>query len=347
MGPVSRIGDASTSWVPVVKSILGSGIRPSIPLGPLILPDRGSSDPLRDGVDAGHSGVGWNRGIRSVGSSDLSVNCNCILGNVVGVQHKRYKPTIDAANGVNRFFRNNFVENDSLNVNSLTGPYDGAHGLKFGSVNDALAGENRLELSPDPGAINYRLWGNEIAGRSDSAQVNRWLDASGIEIEEADINNYNKIRTNQDLWVDSPAPSDPTCSSSCSAVGPEAETGRLAVMQRDAGPGAFGDPGGASLPKAHPADLALHGPRPNPSHGRVPVALDVPAERAAEVVHLDIYDVTGRHVASLIQGQPGAGWHRFVWDLTSSDGSRVSPGVFFVRAEIGDYRKTRKITVLR
>ena len=222
MGPVSRIGDASTSWVPVVKSILGSGIRPSIPLGPLILPDRGSSDPLRDGVDAGHPGVGWNRGIRSVGSSDLSVNCNCILGNVVGVQHKRYKPTIDAANGVNRFFRNNFVENDSLNVNSLTGPYDGAHGLKFGSVNDALAGENRLELSPDPGAINYRLWGNEIAGRSDSAQVNRWLDASGIEIEEADINNYNKIRTNQDLWVDSPAPSDPTCSSSCSAVGPEA-----------------------------------------------------------------------------------------------------------------------------
>ena len=106
-------------------------------------------------------------------------------------------------------------------------------------------------------------------------------------------------------------------------------------MQRDAGPGAFGDPGGASLPKAHPADLALHGPRPNPSHGRVTVALDVPAERAAEVVHLDIYDVTGRHVASLIQGQPGAGWHRFVWDLTSSDGSRVSPGVFFVRAEIG------------
>ena len=298
---------------------------------------------------------GWGgRGIRAVGSSDLTVRCNCILGNDVGIQHKRFKPTIDAANGLNRFRRNNLVENLSLNFNSLDGPYDGAHGLKFGSVNDGATGENRVELLDGVTSYNYRLWGSETGGRSDSAQANRWFDGFDNELD-ADpqsqyyINDFNEIRMNQTLVINSPATSDPTCSSSCSAVGSVARRGsRLSSTVEE---GSAEEPGGqvsgVMLPEDLPGRLALHAPSPNPSRGHVAVRFDVPADHAGEVLHLNIYDVQGRRVASLSRGEVSADRHRFVWDQAGLDGKRVSPGVFFVQARIGGYRATRKITVLR
>jgi hypothetical protein len=77
------------------------------------------------------------------------------------------------------------------------------------------------------------------------------------------------------------------------------------------------------------------------------VGLDVPAAHAAGVVHLAVYDVRGRRVVAL-SSQPGpAGRRQFTWSLREPGAGRVSPGVYFVYAQLGDFRATRKVTVLR
>ncbi|GJM45117.1 MAG: hypothetical protein DHS20C21_19590 [Gemmatimonadota bacterium] len=42
-----------------------------------------------------------------------------------------------------------------------------------------------------------------------------------------------------------------------------------------------------------------------------------------------------------------AGSHVLAWDTLDPYGSKVAPGMFFVRAEAGAYRKVRKLIVLR
>jgi hypothetical protein len=64
-------------------------------------------------------------------------------------------------------------------------------------------------------------------------------------------------------------------------------------------------------------------------------------------VDLAVYDVTGRRVRQVVQGVLPAGRHTLVWDLTDSGGKAVSPGVFFVRAIAGEYRRVHKLVVLR
>ena len=78
---------------------------------------------------------------------------------------------------------------------------------------------------------------------------------------------------------------------------------------------------------------------PNPSSGAVTVPLTLP--EAAEVCVV-VYDMIGREVAVLYGGRLGAGAHRFA--LT---GRSLPAGVYLVRAEIGDQRLSRRITVTR
>ena len=60
-----------------------------------------------------------------------------------------------------------------------------------------------------------------------------------------------------------------------------------------------------------------------------------------------IYDVLGREVRTLIDGQVDAGEHSVSWDLTNHDGSKVPDGVYFLVLQVGDTVDTRKFIVLK
>lgn len=71
---------------------------------------------------------------------------------------------------------------------------------------------------------------------------------------------------------------------------------------------------------------------PNPFRDRVEVEYRV--ERS-ERVSLSVYDIEGRLVASLVEGQKEPGEHRVEWDGCRGDGSPTGAGVYFVRVNQG------------
>jgi len=64
-------------------------------------------------------------------------------------------------------------------------------------------------------------------------------------------------------------------------------------------------------------------------------------------VSLDIYDVQGRLVKTLLRGKPFEGINKVHWNLTNSAGAKVPKGVYFYRFTAGLDRDSGKIVVIR
>jgi FlgD Ig-like domain len=82
----------------------------------------------------------------------------------------------------------------------------------------------------------------------------------------------------------------------------------------------------------------------NPSRGRVDLRLELP--RSA-FVRLEVYDVTGRRVATLVQGEKTGGSYAVAWDGREADGRAAAGGIYFVRLRAGDSTQTRKVVLVR
>jgi len=63
-------------------------------------------------------------------------------------------------------------------------------------------------------------------------------------------------------------------------------------------------------------------------------------------VRLEVFDLLGRRVATLAQGNYPAGFHAVTWDMRDAGGSAVRPGVYAYRLVAGDFRARRKMSVL-
>jgi hypothetical protein len=64
-------------------------------------------------------------------------------------------------------------------------------------------------------------------------------------------------------------------------------------------------------------------------------------------VSLDVYDLTGRRVATLLSADLEAGAHSLVWDLTDSRGSSVPAGVYHIRLTAPGFSGVTPVMVLR
>jgi YVTN family beta-propeller protein len=67
---------------------------------------------------------------------------------------------------------------------------------------------------------------------------------------------------------------------------------------------------------------------PSPSRGTVRMRYGLP--RAADV-DLELYDVQGRRLCTLVSGAQEAGWHEAFWDGRGDGGAPVGSGLYFVR----------------
>ena len=85
-------------------------------------------------------------------------------------------------------------------------------------------------------------------------------------------------------------------------------------------------------------------PRPNPT--RQGATFGIRLERASEL-HLDVYDVGGRHIRALARGPHPAGTTQIFWDLKGDDGRRVASGVYLARTRMGHMTTMRRLSVLR
>jgi hypothetical protein len=95
---------------------------------------------------------------------------------------------------------------------------------------------------------------------------------------------------------------------------------------------------------AAPRIPVLDVPYPNPTGGSMTFRVGIPGEGSA---HLRIYDVAGRRITSIFEGDQAAGWTTRVWGGEDSRGRRVSTGVYIAVLETRGQMVRRKILVTR
>jgi galactose oxidase-like protein/glyoxal oxidase-like protein/Kelch motif protein len=92
-----------------------------------------------------------------------------------------------------------------------------------------------------------------------------------------------------------------------------------------------------------PTRFALYQNQPNPFRHTTTIAFDLPV---ACPVALEVFDLLGRKVATLAQGEHPAGAHAVEYDLRQADGAPLRAGVYVYRLRAGTFVERRKLTVL-
>jgi hypothetical protein len=91
--------------------------------------------------------------------------------------------------------------------------------------------------------------------------------------------------------------------------------------------------------------LALHQNRPNPFNPSTTISFTLPVECA---VRLEVYDVSGRLVARLIDGaRQSAGAHDVEWNGRDAAGRAAASGIYVYRLTAGKESISRKMVLLR
>jgi len=88
-----------------------------------------------------------------------------------------------------------------------------------------------------------------------------------------------------------------------------------------------------------PADFSLSQNYPNPFNPVTRVKYALPEDSH---VKLEVYNILGEKVATLVNARQKAGYKSVSWD-----GSRFSSGIYFYRLHAGDYTQTRRMILLK
>jgi flagellar hook assembly protein FlgD len=75
------------------------------------------------------------------------------------------------------------------------------------------------------------------------------------------------------------------------------------------------------------------------------IRYDVPAPGGE--VTIEIFDVSGRHVRTLVSGAERPGQRAVSWDGRDDRGRPVGSGVYYYRLEADGFRATRKLMFLK
>ena len=111
----------------------------------------------------------------------------------------------------------------------------------------------------------------------------------------------------------------------------------------DAGPFYF-DQNGVGTSVSSGRELTLLPGAPNPFRGATTVSFVLPASGS---VRLAIFDVRGRRVATLLDGERVAGPHRATWSGRDERGDPVASGVYIARLTQAGLSRVRKIVLAR
>jgi len=83
----------------------------------------------------------------------------------------------------------------------------------------------------------------------------------------------------------------------------------------------------------------------NPTKGeKALIVVEIPKQAH---VRLNLYNTRGNKVRELADEEKEAGTHKYYWDGKSGNGDVVGSGVYFVHIQAGDYKKTKKIVVVK
>jgi len=93
-----------------------------------------------------------------------------------------------------------------------------------------------------------------------------------------------------------------------------------------------------------PVVFALHQNYPNPFNPVTSLRYDLPEDG---LVNITIYDMMGRVVNTLINDSQNAGYKSIQWNATNDRNEPVSAGLYIYTIQAGEFRKTKKMVLLK
>jgi len=93
-----------------------------------------------------------------------------------------------------------------------------------------------------------------------------------------------------------------------------------------------------------PAVFSLRQNSPNPFNGRTTIYFSL--DRASDV-RLELYNILGQRVATVVDAHMAAGEHQAVWDGRNNDGQQTASGVYFYRLTSATGTAVRKMVFLK
>ncbi|MCD6081585.1 T9SS type A sorting domain-containing protein, partial [candidate division WOR-3 bacterium] len=92
-----------------------------------------------------------------------------------------------------------------------------------------------------------------------------------------------------------------------------------------------------------PTRYEVRRPFPNPMVDVTYIAVALPK---ASHVTLELYNIVGQKIHTIMDGSMEAGYHLITWDRKDRNGDRLTPGVYFMRIKVGPYEKVHKLVIL-
>ena len=90
-------------------------------------------------------------------------------------------------------------------------------------------------------------------------------------------------------------------------------------------------------------ELALEPLRPV-GLGSTSITFTLPSPAEAR---LEVFDLLGRHIRSVVNGRLEAGEHRATWDGRDDQGAPAHPGIYLYRLTTAEHAQERKLILLR
>ncbi|NOX88070.1 MAG: T9SS type A sorting domain-containing protein [Calditrichaeota bacterium] len=100
-------------------------------------------------------------------------------------------------------------------------------------------------------------------------------------------------------------------------------------------------------PSIIPLQFKLSQNFPNPFNPSTTIKIGIPETGAQNKIVLKIYDVLGKEIKSLFEGNLPPGYHQFEWDGTNQTGNAVASGIYFYQLQAGKTSIMRKMILLR
>jgi len=117
------------------------------------------------------------------------------------------------------------------------------------------------------------------------------------------------------------------------------QSGRMHAMIDGGGIYVYGEAPGVVSPEV-PAEMGINGSYPNPFVAQAAISFSLPQAGRASV---KVFDLSGRLVTTLADGEMAAADHTVVWDGCDASGKEVGAGVYFCRLQANGQTATQKM----
>jgi len=254
------------------------------------------------------------------------------------------------ANDYNRILRNDGGDVFTACIPTDTGHLDVTRGLACADHNGdgrpdmylALEGVNRLLVNTETSehhwlrvqlegtSSNRSAYGSKLRAVVNGVSRYRWLTpACGYRSQDEDIISFGlgaatQVDTLEVIWPDGEV----------QVLGPFGADRLITIVQGVQ----------TSIDSSLPLVFTLHPPVPNPFNSSTTIEFVVPF---AEHVSLNVYDLAGHVVHTLVDGDQPAGKHAVVWDGCNASGRPVASGIYVYRLAAGTFSETRRMVLVK